>query len=58
MSQLYPQRDSLTTAELTAGHHHRGSTKKPMRVRIGTGSTGGDGSRARCPALQGGGVLR
>ena len=22
MSQLYPQRDSLATAELTAGHHH------------------------------------
>ena len=29
MSLLYPQRDSLTTAELTAGHHHRGSTPKP-----------------------------
>ncbi len=29
MSQLYPQRDSLATAELTAGHHHRGSTPKP-----------------------------
>ena len=29
MSLLYPQRDSLATAELTAGHHHRGSTPKP-----------------------------
>ena len=29
MSVLYPQRDSLTTAEFTAGHHHRGSTPKP-----------------------------
>ena len=32
MSQLYPPRDSLATAELTPGHHHRGSTPKPMRV--------------------------
>ena len=29
MSLLYPERDSLATAELTAGHHHRGSTPKP-----------------------------
>ena len=28
MSQLYPSA-SLATAELTAGHHHRGSTQKP-----------------------------
>ena len=29
MSLLYPQRDSLATAELTVGNHHRGSTQKP-----------------------------
>ena len=29
MSLLYPERDSLATAELTVGNHHRGSTQKP-----------------------------
>ena len=29
ISLLYPQRDSLATAELTVGDHHRGSTQKP-----------------------------
>ncbi len=25
----YPERDTIATAELTVGNHHRGSTKKP-----------------------------
>ena len=29
MNLLYPERDNLTTAELTTGNHHRGSTPKP-----------------------------
>ena len=29
MSLLYPQRDTIATAELTVGNHHRGSTQKP-----------------------------
>lgn len=29
MNLLYPQRDTIATAELTDGNHHRGSTQKP-----------------------------
>ncbi len=29
MSLLYPERDTIATAELTVGNHHRGSTQKP-----------------------------
>jgi len=29
MSLLYPERDTIATAELTAGNHHRGSTQNP-----------------------------
>ena len=29
MSHLYPERDTIATAELTVGNHHRGSTQKP-----------------------------
>ena len=29
MATLSPERDTIATAELTAGHHHRGSTPKP-----------------------------
>ena len=29
MSLLYPERDTIATAELTIGNHHRGSTQKP-----------------------------
>ena len=29
MATLSPERDTIATAELTPGHHHRGSTQKP-----------------------------
>ena len=29
MSLLYPERDTIATAELTVGNQHRGSTPKP-----------------------------
>ena len=33
MATLSPERDTIATAELTPGHHHRGSTPKPTTPR-------------------------